>query len=139
MEPLTREAVIAAARDKLAGHPAIRLGYLHGSFAGESPWAANDIDIAVYVEEHALVDPWFVINLERDLNDHVPAGKRFEVRVLNRASIPFCFNAIFRSPRLVVRDEAFMIAFETRVLLMWYDMEPTWQRFHAEQSEVLAR
>jgi hypothetical protein len=60
------------------------------------------------------------------------------VRVLNKASIPFCYNAIFRTPLLVSRDESRRNEFETRILLEWYDMKPTYDAYYKERDEVLA-
>jgi predicted nucleotidyltransferase len=139
MAQASREETIASLRDILGAHTEIRLAYLFGSFSRDDVENPNDIDIGIFVDEDVVEDPWFRVKLERELERADPGRRQFDVRILNHASIPFCYRAIFRTPRLVTRDEQFRVEYETGVLLAWYDMKPTWDAFYKVQSEVLSR
>jgi len=138
MPPLSRDEIIIALQAILQEKPRIIAAYLFGSFVRDDGRSARDVDIGLLVDDQALRDPWFAIRLGNELEDAIPAGRPFDVRVLNKASIPFCYNAIFRTPLLVSRDDAYRIDFETRVMLEWYDMKSTYDAFYKERDEVLA-
>jgi predicted nucleotidyltransferase len=139
MAQASREKTIASVRDILAAHAEIRLAYLYGSFSRDDVENPNDIDIGIYVDDGVVEDPWFRVKMERELERLDSAGRRFDVRILNHASIPFSYRVIFRTPRLVTRDESFRVEYETRVMLAWYDMEPTWDAFFKVQAEALSQ
>jgi chloramphenicol O-acetyltransferase len=56
---------------------------------------------------------------------------------LNGRSPKFLYEVIFRTPKLIVRNESIRIEFENQILIEWYDMRITYEKFWQEQEEVL--
>jgi hypothetical protein len=87
----TTEQAIARALD---AHPEIVFAYLHGSIV-HGP-AARDIDIAVYVQPDLLPERSFAYEdaLEQEIQTTAASSLPIDVRIMNRAPIPFQYQAI---------------------------------------------
>ncbi|MHA1734675.1 MAG: nucleotidyltransferase domain-containing protein [Promethearchaeota archaeon] len=133
------EELVAQLRTILEPRTEIVLAYLYGSVT-KSDWTErSDVDVGLYITEDALRDPWYPVEV-RDLLDREFGGRlRFDVRVINGTSPKFRYGVIFRTPKIVVHDERFRVEFETRTLLEWYDMRPTWNQFYNDQREALLK
>ena len=117
----------------------ILFAYFYGSRAKGNERKGSDFDVGIYVHEKILKDPWYQIKLQSELQEKLKLEKDLDLRILNNSSAKFCFEVIYKNPRIFIRDEMSMIEFETRTLLMWYDIRYTWERFYAEQLEVLRK
>lgn len=115
----------------------IQIAYLYGSFISEDWRSSSDIDIGIYLNPQGLQDKWFDITLANEIATELGGNIVVDVRVLNHRSPKFVYEAIFNTPRLLVRDENEQIEFETKIILEWYDMRPTWEQFYTWQKEVI--
>ena len=117
----------------------ILFAYLYGSRAKGNERKGSDIDVGIYVNEKVLEDPWYQIKLQSELQEKLKMDIVLDIRILNNSSVKFCFEVIYKNPRIFVRDEMTMMEFETKTLLIWYDIRHTWEKFYAEQLEALRK
>ncbi|HMF34270.1 MAG TPA: nucleotidyltransferase domain-containing protein [Candidatus Lokiarchaeia archaeon] len=135
--PMPVEELVENLLQVFLPHEEVQLAYLYGSYVW-GPWTSrSDIDIGVYVTPEADQDPWFPIHLQDELTSALPLQCEFDVRVLNRTGSKFNYKVIFRTPKILIRDELLRVEFETRTLLEWYDMRPTYEMYRRELGEVL--
>lgn len=128
-------------RKIIQAHQEILLAYLYGSVVKGCFTSRSDIDIGLYVTPETLEDRWYPIQLKDELENNLEQGfqtaHEIDVRIINQTSPKYQYSVIFQNPRIVVRDEQVRVEFEKRVLLEWYGMRPTWERFYREREEWL--
>jgi len=97
-----REEMIDKIRMVLESHEDIVFAYLHGSFLA-GPF--RDIDLGIYISDgNRRDDLHYELGLETQLEDIT--GIATDVRVINRAPIPFKFNVVAQGFLLFSRDES---------------------------------
>jgi len=121
----------------LIQHNEVILGYLYGSYVDGGWRPTSDIDVGIVVNPSVLMDHWFSIKLKHELEDALNQQFVIDLRILNDRSPKFQYNVIFNHPRVIVREEQFRVDYECRVLMTWYDLQPTYEKFYSERNEVL--
>lgn len=125
LDKVERERVIGALGRVLADEPAVRLAYLHGSFAAGSFF--EDVDVAALFDAPAVRD----FELHARIADRLEAASGLvvpvDLRPLNEAPISFAGPIIQHGRLLCARDPGERIDFEVRTLSMWFDYLPTWR------------
>jgi predicted nucleotidyltransferase len=124
----------AAAVAVFAGEPAVVAVYLHGSAARGQP--AADLDIALLCEGERLgfarLD-----RLAADLQTRAGvAGLEIDLRTLDGATPRFAANVLRDGVVLFDRDGRRRAHLEARIMVLWTDFQPTWERM---RSRMLAR
>jgi len=118
---------IAAFLDK---EEAILFAYVYGSFCEEDGF--NDIDVAVYVNETAIVKDasldyqlGLAVRLEREL-------KQFpiDIRILNNAPLSFRFSVITHGDIIYSKDEKARVSFEAMTRSLYFDFKPHAQFYY---------
>lgn len=120
-------------RSALEARPEVVFAYLHGSFLTGRPF--HDVDVAVYlrpgVEE---VVSWFALDLAAELErtlaqmpGRTAARLPVDVRVLNRASLGFCYH-VLGGKQLLSRDDAVHSRWAEQVWWRYLDLKPLQQR-----------
>ena len=104
--------------------PAV-FAYVFGSFLGDETF--NDIDIALYMEDHGGKD---ILELERGLEGLL--GMEVEMNRLNTAPLSFAFRVIKEGRLIFSRDESRRCDFEERTRVLYFDFLPYYQRYYKE-------
>ena len=136
-DEIFKRNLIENLKEILNSKKGIKLAYLYGSFLKENWTLKSDIDIGLVVDDQIEEDPWYNIILAEELNEIFNDEYQFDIRIINRRSAKFRYQVIWKTTKLVIRDENFRIDFETRTLLVWYDIRGTWIRFYEEQRKAL--
>jgi predicted nucleotidyltransferase len=115
-----RSRIVDALTAALAHEPTVDFAYLHGSFLDDLPF--HDIDVAVMLTAEAASDATSAAlalgdRLERIIDHPI------DVRLLNRAPLPFQFKAA-RGRLLVCRDEERVANFVEYLLPRYFDLAP---------------
>jgi predicted nucleotidyltransferase len=120
-------------------HEDILLAYLYGSYIDGGWKSTSDIDVGIVVRPSAMLDHWYSIKIKNELEDALEGNYIIDLRILNDRSPQFQYNVIFNHPRILIRDEQFRVEFECKVLMIWYDLQPSYEQFYSERNEVLNR
>jgi uncharacterized protein len=125
-----KEAEIEALREQLTGRREILFAILYGSAAEGEEY--NDLDLAIFVDPAQV--PYmkelpYAFALEDELQKVVPHP--VDVRVINRAPLPFRFNVIRGIP-LVIYDEDAYYVFRERTWKDYLDLEPLFRGYLRE-------
>jgi predicted nucleotidyltransferase len=135
--PMSIDQLVDLLQNLFTSHEEVLLAYLYGSFVN-GPWTSrSDIDVGLYVTDEANKNPWYQLRIQEELNENSGLTPKFDVHILNGAGPKFCYEVIFRTPKIVVRDESLRVEFETRTLIEWYDMRPTFEQYRRELAEVM--
>ncbi|HMF32746.1 MAG TPA: nucleotidyltransferase domain-containing protein [Candidatus Lokiarchaeia archaeon] len=135
--PKPVDELIADLQSVFLPHEEILLAYLYGSYV-KGPWTLqSDIDIGLFITDDAGKDPWYPLKIQEEITACVPSNHPFDVHILNHAGAKFCYEVIFQTPKILVRDESLRVEFETRTLIEWYDMRPTFENYQRELAEAL--
>jgi predicted nucleotidyltransferase len=108
---------VAALSSCMQEHDEIYAAYLFGSFVTEETFADVDLGILLYRESEDVLD--YEIELESKLENI--ARFRMDVRVLNKAPIPFAQNVIRYSRLILDREPNMRSDFEGYVLKKYFD------------------
>jgi len=98
----------------------ILFAYIFGSFTSGKSF--NDIDVGIYV---SLEKPVSQLNLEleieRKLGDvlHIPV----DVRIINRAPIPFTYNVLRSGVVILDNDKSLRTDFEGLIIKKYFDYQ----------------
>jgi uncharacterized protein len=108
-------------KDFLIKEKNIVFAYLHGSFVKEKVF--RDIDIGIYLSnldsKKKLLD--YELSLEEKLNKYT--GFEFDIRILNKAPISFCYSVTKNSIVLFSKDETKRADFESISWVKYFDFE----------------
>ena len=128
-----RQQVLATLQKALEGRDEILFAYAHGSFTMGLPF--RDIDIGVYLTDDFLAQE-DLLDYEIDMGLMLTDLVRFpvDVRVINKAPLPFQFN-VTAGQLLVSRDDEFRLRYVERIRMEYYDFEPVARRLLREVLE----
>lgn len=127
-----RLRIVEAIKEALGRHHEILFAFLYGSFASEQLF--RDIDVGLFVEESQadlLRSFAYESRLSEELEEAAHAGFPVEVKVINDAPIPFCFQVI-RGELLFCRSEEELTRFMTSVSRRYLDFAPLRSRYLLE-------
>ena len=133
-----KEAFLKALAAGLGDRPEILFAYAHGSFLGEGRF--RDLDVAIYIrreflpKKSALYETELAGELQKALKSLFP----LDIRILNTARLSFQFKAI-RGRLLIDRDPEARIAFITKTLSLYLDIEPILRHYTKEVFGVESR
>ncbi len=137
-KPVDLSAARAACAERLKDLP-VALVYLHGSYAGGSPGALSDVDVAVLLERG--LDSEQRLRLQLDLLGILEAvfeDEGIDLAVMNHAGLDFKYQVISRGVPVYVADEALRVEFETGVTDRYLDMRPAREEyFRAFERRIL--
>jgi len=108
----------------LSRHHEILFAFLYGSFASEELF--RDIDVGLFVNESEadlLRSFAYESRLSEELEEAAHSGFSVDVRVINGAPIPFCFQVI-RGELLFCGSEEELTRFMTSVSRRYLDFAP---------------
>lgn len=117
----------------LEAQPGVVFAYVHGSFLTDRPF--HDVDVAVYLRPEDEEDmSWFALDIAAELERSLARMPRrvttrlpVDVRVLNRASLGFCYH-VLGGRRLFSRDDVVHSRWVEQVLWRYLDLKPLRQR-----------
>ena len=113
-----REALVPRLCEVLSARAEVRFAYLYGSFAEGGPF--HDIDVGVYLDPDHLDDrsmPELALSAALSEGVRLPA----DVRVLNRAPVPFAYQ-VLRGRLLLEADSDQRCRFTERIVARYLDM-----------------
>ena len=127
-----KELIIARLTRLMEDMPEIVFAFLHGSFIDEGPF--RDLDLAVYVDPScpAAGDQTLEYELKTEMLLEETAGFPVDVRVLNRAPVPFRYNVLKNGRLLFCRDEELYADFLSHTLVSYFDFAPYRKRYLKE-------
>ncbi|MGI9861424.1 nucleotidyltransferase domain-containing protein [Moorella naiadis] len=125
-----KQSLITKITASLKGREEIAFAYLHGSYLGEGPF--KDIDLAIYLHEHALGDENFLfeIHLEEAIRTHIPFP--IDVRILNNAPLSFKYSVIKNGRLLIENNPTTRVEFQESTLDRYFDFVPFRKRYLKE-------
>ncbi len=128
----SKQSIIDTLTVELSRYDEIVFAYLHGSFAGPSPF--RDIDIAIFVKEDPRPDlkmrNLYEISIESRVEKAV--GFPVDVRVLNDAPLSFRYAVIRDGLLLLCRDDHARTEFQGLTLDLYFDFLPFRNRYLQE-------
>lgn len=110
----------------------IEFAYLFGSFLKGGSF--SDIDVAI-VTNSELKKP---LDFEFDLENRLEKAVKYsvDVRILNKAPLSFCYNAIRHGILIVDRNRSLRTDFESRILRQYFDFAPFRRRYLTEVTNA---
>ncbi|MEW6273559.1 MAG: nucleotidyltransferase domain-containing protein [Bacillota bacterium] len=104
--------------------PEIVFAFLHGSFLEQGSF--GDLDLAVFVDPScpAAGKKTLEYELKTEMHLEETAGFPVDVRVLNRAPIPFRYNVLKNGRLLFCRNEELYAGFLSHTLVSYFDFAP---------------
>ena len=121
LDPPAVDRVIAGIETALNCRPDVQFGVIFGSFIERNRF--RDVDLGVWTTETAgsRVDVDLAARLSEEL------GLPIDVRLLNKAPVPFLFHAL-RGRAVTVRDERLLAELMERTAREYHDRAPLLQR-----------
>ncbi|MHB0878537.1 MAG: type VII toxin-antitoxin system MntA family adenylyltransferase antitoxin [Anaerolineae bacterium] len=105
----------------LRAHPEVRLAYLYGSRVDGTVGPLSDYDVAVLLDDAAVTfEAGFVLAHEL----RMVLDAEVDLVVLNQAPIVLAYSVIAQGRRLLERDVATRVDYESRVLSLYGDYLP---------------
>lgn len=113
-------------RQVLAGQSEVAFAYLFGSAATGNPGRARDIDVAIgFARSPSLFELGHIAAL---LEDAVGREREVDVVDLASASTLLRYEVLRRGHVVVVNDEFAVLAFQARVPMEYFDLQPHIER-----------
>ena len=128
-----RRRITETVKEVLRQDRNIVFAFLYGSFIDSA--AFRDIDVGVFVRNVAASS--FVdrqLTLSRQIEDALPMPLCVDVKVINRAPLPFRFNVI-RGELLLCRDDEMLEEFMVSTARKYLDFAPVRRRYIKEAME----
>lgn len=116
------EELAPAIREVLANEPAVRFGYLFGSWATGRMGPRSDVDVAVWLQEDAP-EP-FEVRLGLIGRLEVSLKRPVEVIVLNDAPPTLRYTVVQQGIAVYALDDQERAWFEVQVRKAYWDFEP---------------
>lgn len=119
--PPTRDELVAALRERLAGESDVAVAYLFGSHARGTSRPGSDVDVAVLLRD----EPSPTRRLElADSVGRAVAPLRADVVVLNGAPVVLAYRVLRDGVRLVSNDEVARVRHWVATVDRYLDMRP---------------
>jgi predicted nucleotidyltransferase len=133
MRNLTPEQIQEALLTETTGifnNQSVLFAYLYGSYASGFVHPFSDIDIAIYVEDHALqnslkIELSMSLQIDRKLN----CRAKSEVRIINNLPLTVKGKIVTEGIRIYSADEIRRVNFETFVLSAYFDFRPVIEEY----------
>ncbi|MBW2072995.1 MAG: nucleotidyltransferase domain-containing protein [Deltaproteobacteria bacterium] len=128
--PANIESLLPGAADYLADHPRVIFAYLFGGLARGKPRPLTDVDIAVYLQEHADLGE-YKLDLLGGLTETLETDE-IDLVVLNTAA-PLLVMNILMNKKIIVDKEPFVRhRFESLAMRKYFD-------FSIKEAAILKR
>jgi predicted nucleotidyltransferase len=113
-------------RAVFAARPAVRAAYVFGSVAANRTWDGSDLDLGIVVDE----DEWDPSDKVPLIGECMDAARRdwVDLVVLNDAPLVLQFEAVRPNVVLYAADDFAPAAFSSKVLRMYWDVQPYLRR-----------
>lgn len=103
----------------------VLFAYLYGSFAAGGDHPFSDIDIAIFVEDHAIKEGLELeLALSLQIDQKLNCRAKSEVRIVNNLPLTFKGKIVTEGIRIYSADEIERVMFETSVLSAYFDFRP---------------
>ncbi len=106
--------------------------YIYGSFLDDDGF--RDIDIAFYFHRETLTVKSGIIDLEIQMETELQKefGFLFDVRIINNAPVPFCYNVLKNGKLIYTGDDDLRVDFFTATVKKYIDFLPYRKRYLRE-------
>jgi predicted nucleotidyltransferase len=128
MRNLTPEQIIKALLTEAPGifkNQPVLFAYLYGSCAAGLVHPFSDIDIAIFVEDHAMSECLELeLSLSLQIDQKLNCQAKSEVRIINNLPLTFKGKIVTEGMRLYSSNEIERVMFEKDVLGAYFDFRP---------------
>ncbi len=124
-----KEALLSKASGLFKNQPVL-CAYLFGSYAAGLVHPFSDIDIAIYVEDHALQNSLEIeLSMSLQIDQKLNCQAKSEVRIINNLPLTITGKIVTEGIRIYSADEIERVNFETFVLSAYFDFRPVIEEY----------
>lgn len=119
-----------------AKKPEVTAIYLYGSRARGDAKRNSDIDLAALVTDERKYPGFGIPQVVFGQDLSKLTGRKVEVQDLKTCSVDFSHRVLTEGKLLISNNEKARIAFEERVLRVYFDMKPALDEYYKSLSEI---
>ena len=124
-----KEALLCKASELFKNQPVL-FAYLFGSYTTGLVHPFSDIDIAIYVEDHALQNSLEIeLSMSLQIDQKLNCRAKSEVRIINNLPLTVTGKIVTEGIRIYSADEIERVNFETYVLSAYFDFRPVIEEY----------
>ena len=124
-----KEALLYKASGLFKDRPVL-FAYLFGSYTTGLFHPFSDIDIAIYVEDHALQNSLEIeLSMSIQIDQKLNCQAESEVRIINNLPLTVTGKIVTEGIRIYSADEIERVNFETYVLSAYFDFRPVIEEY----------
>jgi predicted nucleotidyltransferase len=132
LEQIKKELLIEA--PGIFKNQPVLFAYLYGSYAAGLVHPFSDIDIAIFVEDHAFLERLELeLSLSLQIDQKLNCQAKSEVRIINNLPLTIKGKIVTEGMRIYASNEVERVMFEKGVLGAYFDFRPVieaYQRFY---------
>jgi len=124
-----KDALIAAAPGIFKNQPVL-FAYLYGSFATGLVHPFSDVDIAIFVADHAInAGLELELALSLEIDQKLNCRAKSEVRTINNLPLTVKGKIVTEGIRIYSANESERVIFEKSVLAAYFDFKPVIENY----------